>query len=352
MNSIESLKTELIRQKSVIESMGGVVSIANQNPSPSEITEGIKTVTGTLDLTISTATEDDVAVGKTFFSGTTVLKTGKNQSNDYYDLYVLDECSAETLSTPDHITTLRDFKFAGVPGSNSSFIFNNNIEQVNSYAFYYATFKDFTFENDSSLKVIGHHSFYHANININLSHLPNTIEKVETHSFAYITAINDGYFKIPQNLTNPSSHSFNLIGSNEFPDGLYWNNCTNLSRIPASMLAYHSYHGELTFPSYIKFVDNCAFYNAKFDRLIFPTTIESYGSRFYSYDTSTAMSMPNMIFIFENPTPIFSYPPFGGFDYISEYEIYVPDSGYEEYVNCTHLSNFASHIKRMSELPE
>ncbi len=44
MNSLESLKNELLLQKQAIESLGGKVIVANQNPSPAEITAGIKTI--------------------------------------------------------------------------------------------------------------------------------------------------------------------------------------------------------------------------------------------------------------------------------------------------------------------
>lgn len=112
MNNLESLKEELIAQKTAIESKGGNVAVLNLNPSPSEITDGINTIvvpevnsanaevgdvragktffagsnaikTGTLnmvDTSIATATEADVTSGKTFFAGNDTLKTGTSQS--------------------------------------------------------------------------------------------------------------------------------------------------------------------------------------------------------------------------------------------------------------------------------
>lgn len=114
MENLEILKLELLSQKTEIENKGGVVHIANTNPSPSEITAGIKTISvpdftsanatvedvvsgktfyagnssikvGTKvvpDLTVATALEDDVLLGKTFFSGDNTLKTGTKQIAD------------------------------------------------------------------------------------------------------------------------------------------------------------------------------------------------------------------------------------------------------------------------------
>ena len=42
MSNIEMLKQELLLQKSIIEQKHGKILVKNNNPSPSEITEGIK----------------------------------------------------------------------------------------------------------------------------------------------------------------------------------------------------------------------------------------------------------------------------------------------------------------------
>lgn len=75
MESLEILKQELITQKAEIEQKGGTVSVASLNPSPSEITAGIKTIS-VPDLTSATATSEDVAEGKTFYSGDNTIKMG------------------------------------------------------------------------------------------------------------------------------------------------------------------------------------------------------------------------------------------------------------------------------------
>ena len=70
MERIEELKQELIEQKKLIEEKKGRVIVANLNPSPSEITAGIKTIIGSdLDVGSITATAEDVKQGKKFLDG-------------------------------------------------------------------------------------------------------------------------------------------------------------------------------------------------------------------------------------------------------------------------------------------
>lgn len=44
MNSLEELKQQLLLQKQAIESKGGYVNVLGSNPSPAEITAGIKSI--------------------------------------------------------------------------------------------------------------------------------------------------------------------------------------------------------------------------------------------------------------------------------------------------------------------
>ena len=78
MESLERLKVELLSQQLAIEEKGGKVVVANSNPSPSEITDGIRSIEMP-DLSASTATPQDVLAGKTFFSGNGVIKVGEKE---------------------------------------------------------------------------------------------------------------------------------------------------------------------------------------------------------------------------------------------------------------------------------
>ena len=80
MSNIEILKNELISQKQAIEEKGGNVIVKNLNPSPSEITEGIKSISS-VDLSLADATESDVKKGKTFYAMDTTLKVGTHEDS-------------------------------------------------------------------------------------------------------------------------------------------------------------------------------------------------------------------------------------------------------------------------------
>ena len=75
MENLEVLKLELLSQKTEIENKGGVVNVANNNPSPSEITAGIKTIVMP-DFSSANATVEDVIDGKTFYAGNSEIKVG------------------------------------------------------------------------------------------------------------------------------------------------------------------------------------------------------------------------------------------------------------------------------------
>ena len=74
MNSLETIKQELINQKNLLQNKGFPVTVTNINPSPSDITKAINNID--INFTMTTATEADVTIGKTFFSQTSELKTG------------------------------------------------------------------------------------------------------------------------------------------------------------------------------------------------------------------------------------------------------------------------------------
>ena len=83
MDNLELIKMELLSQKNAIENKGGTVVVKNVNPSPSEITEGIKTI-NIPNLSEATATESDVISGKTFYAGNNTLKFGSKEIPDFY----------------------------------------------------------------------------------------------------------------------------------------------------------------------------------------------------------------------------------------------------------------------------
>ena len=142
MNNLESLKQELLLQKSVIESMGGVVNVANRNPSPSEITRGISSIS-VPDFSGADATEQDVLLGKKFYAGSNELKTGKfsldelNLAKRHIFEYQEDVIYSERRFAYDIPTDIPVLRY-GMFRDNQNYIdiyFNNAITAINSYAF-------------------------------------------------------------------------------------------------------------------------------------------------------------------------------------------------------------------------
>ena len=113
MNSLESLKQELILQKNTIENMGGKVIVEKTNPSPAEITKGLSTL-DIPDLSGSNATEADVLAGKTFYSGSDLLRVGTFVDNTLalealYEYEALVQNTEQTLEyrLPTGVNTIR-----------------------------------------------------------------------------------------------------------------------------------------------------------------------------------------------------------------------------------------------------
>ena len=85
MNSIDIIKQELINQKNLLDEKGFTVVTQGTHPSPTEITNTLSNIELNYDFTQATATEEDVLAGKTFYAGTSDLRTGT------YDTGIIDE---------------------------------------------------------------------------------------------------------------------------------------------------------------------------------------------------------------------------------------------------------------------
>ncbi|MBQ7798329.1 MAG: leucine-rich repeat domain-containing protein [Clostridia bacterium] len=168
MNSLEIIKQELIHQKALLEQKGFPVPISNVNPSPTEITTAINNIN--LDFTSTTATEEDVRAGKTFFSQNNEIKTGT------FDLSEIDNIA-------NNFNNL-------ISGQSMEIVIPSNIDKIRNFAYGRTATddgSDFYKENlviPESVKVIGERSFCYANITGPLT-IPETVEEINTYSFGY-----------------------------------------------------------------------------------------------------------------------------------------------------------------------
>ena len=147
MNSLETLKKELIKQKELLDNKGFAVTVANDNPSPSEITSAIEKIN--FDFTLTTATESDVLAGKTFYSKTNEIKTGTLDLNiiQKYENIIANLISAETkidIYIPETITRIRKYGYYTnlkssplnlLAYSANNLTIPNNIRTIEDYAF-------------------------------------------------------------------------------------------------------------------------------------------------------------------------------------------------------------------------
>ena len=188
MNSLEIIKQELINQRNLLENKGFPVTVHNQNPSPTEITDAINSIN--LNFTTTTATEEDVRAGKTFFSQNNEIKTGT------FDLSLLDELNSK-------INTL-------VTGDGSlEIIIPENATYIRAYA-YCSTVRN----EDTQM------TFYKDNLVI-----PPEITTIGEYAFANTNIT--GFLEIPITCTNLGSRAFSgtniteLVVRNGLVNGSY-----------------------------------------------------------------------------------------------------------------------------------
>lgn len=148
MSNLDTLKQELLNQKSAIEEKGGSVNISSLNPSPSEITSAIASIpthldnalaligdkTKTLDnslISSTTAIRDYAFYGmENSLQGSVTLKSGMTKIPAYafYNTWL------ESYTLPDTITSIGQSAFANCSKLNNLTI-PDQITSVGSTAF-------------------------------------------------------------------------------------------------------------------------------------------------------------------------------------------------------------------------
>jgi len=221
MENLEILKLELLSQKTEIENKGGVVNVANSNPSPGEITAGIKTISvpdftsanatvedvvsgktfyagnttikvGTKvvpDLTIATALEDDVLEGKTFYAGNQELKVGTfvDNSEIYQKLFLSNNEINEQIyfTIPEGYKILKTHVLYCCDKKNMEITFNQEFEEVGDYAFYNCKLATFpNFGSLTHLNKIGQYAFCYLDVKpFNFTSMPICITELGIRCF-------------------------------------------------------------------------------------------------------------------------------------------------------------------------
>lgn len=161
MSNLETLKNELITQKSVLETKGYNVDVANTNPSPSEITTAIR--------------------------GVMANDPNLNAYSSYF----------KTLLDPD------------VEGAViNDIVLPNNITKIRPYLFYtMGSYLTGTVNIPESCKQIGTYSFY--TTDISEVNFPEGLEKILNYAFR--KCINIKKVILPDSLTELGAQAFNEV---------------------------------------------------------------------------------------------------------------------------------------------
>ena len=357
MESVNLIKQELIKQKQEIEAKFGVVNVKNLNPSPSEITEGIKSIPHQ-DLSLSTATESDVQYGKTFYSGSAVLRTG-TAMHDQNALDALFMGPQEKVSYEGEIyytfpmgASTRKYLFYANYNS-ATITFNEDLKTVAEYAFYKTINFKFTNFNDlTQIKQLNSYAFAMGSTQgIDLGRLPESITYLGPYCFYY--SMQGGFdFVFPPNLTFLGQHSFMALervvqNSIDFTNVQY-------TTLPTYCFYNNAFNCGFEVPGHINVVSTYFNFNGCFRDVTIHSNMKTVDN--YSFGSSASAPISDFYlnsFTFEGLTP----PAKIGTNIIApqnfehEFAIYVPDESVDEYKAVANLASYIDYIKPMSQKP-
>ena len=357
MNSLETLKQELITQKNLIDSKGGNVIVAGNNPTPSEITAGINSLE-TPDYASTNATVEDVVAGKTFISGNSTIKTGTlNYSSDSLRASLLWEKTATngtfSFSIPSGTAYVRPYAFYSNMNTVDIY-FSSTITEIGSYAFYSCS--NFKFPNFNSLQnitTIADHAFERGNrVNsqIDYSALPSSITKIATYGF-YNMLPSGTSVALPA-LTSLGTFAFGVDNDLRTMGSLTYAQGFSLTTLPISCFQQCRFGNHFRIPTGVTTVGNDFNYRGNFASVTVPSSVTRLGHYcFGSYDFDANSLYTTSYFLFEGTTP-----PTMGNDPIAKqnlnhnFKIYVPDNAVDTYKNHSGFATYANVICSVEEM--
>lgn len=356
MNNIELLKQELINQKNLIESKGGVVNVANLNPSPTEITKGINTL-GTPDFSASTATEIDVAKGKTFYSKNSELKTGTMPT--FYEqcenIFIYDHINGQmadpfTLTLPTGLEVIRPHMF-DYNYNPITFVINEDVKVIGDYAF--ANAENAYFPNFNDLPIveeIGDGVFENSSLKgIDFTNLPKSITKIGSRAF-FGTHYTKPSFIFNSNITEIGTYAFAQY-NRILADTLVFPETMGITELPSYMFQFVGFNCDFVAPSYITQIPTNFNNNGGFNNIVLHENITHLRvNSFAMLNTFPISDCPLQTVTFLSTTP----PSCGTSVFPIQavqrgFKIYVPDESLESYKTTKNLTNYASFMLPMSQ---
>lgn len=358
MTSIEQLKQELLTQKSAIETKGGVVNVANANPSPAEITAGINSIS-IPNFSTATATEEDVVKGKTFYATNNTLKTGTLEAFTATELEILfNNSSATPIATklnyyvPQNTTKIRDY-FMCQSQSTLDIYFNNELQEIGDHAFQDCPnirFKNFT--EATNLHTIGERGLQ-GDTSIDLTNIPSCITNLKSYAFADVLTKGKSLI-IPANVTEYGNFTFGVSITNKriFCDNVDFSHFTN-STLGNGLLCGVICDCDFTTPSTITTVSQYFNYLGSFNNITITANVTQLSP--YCFGTKTAEpaetnKLSTVTFLSETP-PTCGMQPFGDRSSRAKSKFYVPDQSVEAYKTKANLSYYSAYFYPMSQKP-
>lgn len=355
MSNLEKLKQELILQKETIERLGGEVLVQNNNPSPSEITQGIATIE-VPDLTGSTATEEDVMYGKTFFSKDDTLRVGTHNDagttfKHLYE-YQVDVKSTDIIlnyDLPSTITTIKPYAY--YKNKNQvNFNFHENVDTLGDYAF--AEASNFTFNNFNSLTkltTIPEACFSGCNIGSEiLENFPASLKYIIQNSFQNTLKENANII-IPTNVETIGSYAF-MSSTKVYCNSIEFSSNSRANGFGTSVFENVIFNCDFIIPENITNLSYKFAYNGSFNNIVMSNKM----SALYQYCLGAASTTPisdvrlrTITFTKTNPPSTFYENCFPSQAKENGLKIYVPDASIEAYK--TKLAAYANYIYPVSE---
>ena len=343
MSSIEILKQELLYQKNAIESKGGVVQVANTNPSPAEISAGIDSLQ-IVDISSANAVESDVLEGKTFYSISGGLKTGTLSVDKILKrtfLYDVEPVSTDkyVVDIPDYMTSIREYFMYNNPNYLEVY-FHDGITRVEGYAFGNCTNMDFyNFSTMNQLTYVGIQAFANCKKeSFDLANMPINITNLQQRSFQNIPMTGRG-LRIPNGVTTLGSYVFACdervdVSSFNFPSSF-----TNAT-LQAYMFQNIGAHYDLVIPNTTATISAGFNKGGSFDSVTFGSKVKTLAEKAFGSDDTDPVEnffLKHVTFTNTTPPSVTTDKVFAIQNLQHDFKIYVPDESLEAYKNVAKL---------------
>ena len=354
MSAIEELKKELIKQKERIIAKGGTVVVENLNPSPSEITKGIDTISA-VDFSQINVGSEDVSDGKKFYAQDGTLKIGTNKLNQKMieGVFMFEENVNDgqfySYEIDSAIKKIHKSAFEN-NANNVTIKMHSNISEIGEKAF--AGTDEFSFENFndmSNLARIGSKAFYKSKMGgVNVEEFCVNVQEIGDSAFENAD-ISYADFKLMSGILQ--------MGNNVFrQDKTSYQNTLDLSdyKLSSTMegtFYYQFFDCDFIAPPTLKTIGQYFNYNGGFNNIIIPETVMLLDDYCFGADEDKPVGyfyLRSVEFLAQEP-PQIGVGAFAAQLANRDFKIYVPDDAVEKYKSVANLTAFINKIVPASQ---